>query len=390
MKRIVTLGLMAVACLTMQAQEQEVNVLASSTGVFVARPEISVNKKTKKTSAVWHSTNNDWIKDSCEAKNLIVVKDYQQMFPETAGMQLDAQPYLPMSWQLTAEGGETVMHCYFRMPADEVTHLWLTSEETCLVDAETGVQYRIRRTEPDTFRKHFSVKAKKGDVIDLKIFFPPLPESTKEVVVFGIPNWYLTGNKISIRQPHDGSLDGTAYGYDAKPQFHKPRLLKEHMYENKPYDRQDWNTWKVLTDAHLIKPLQDGTMAMWLTPEATYLAVAYEQNWTREYWGFSWGDERGDVLLDDAGRQYKLREVQGIPQNEMFFMEGNAGDYLAYMMVFDPLPLDITTFTYIEPAGEPLVAWGANWEGSVKHNISVEELRKNQKLFEYHPREVVK
>ena len=52
MKRIVTLGLMAVACLTMQAQEQEVNVLASSTGVFVARPEISVNKKTKKTSAV--------------------------------------------------------------------------------------------------------------------------------------------------------------------------------------------------------------------------------------------------------------------------------------------------------------------------------------------------
>ena len=390
MKRIVTLGLMAVACLTMQAQEQKVNVLASSTGVFVARPEISVNKKTKKTSAVWHSTNNDWIKDSCEAKNVIVVKDYQQMFPETAGMQLDAQPYLPMSWQLTAEGGEAVMHCYFRMPADEVTHLWLTSEETCLVDAETGVQYRIRRTEPDTFRKHFSVKAKKGDVIDLKIFFPPLPESTKEVVVFGIPNWYLTGNKISIRQPHDGSLDGTAYGYDAKPQFHKPRLLKEHMYENKPYDRQDWNTWKVLTDAHLIKPLQDGTMAMWLTPEATYLAVAYEQNWTREYWGFSWGDERGDVLLDDAGRQYKLREVQGIPQNEMFFMEGNAGDYLAYMMVFDPLPLDITTFTYIEPAGEPLVAWGANWEGSVKHNISVEELRKNQKLFEYHPREVVK
>ena len=59
------------------------------------------------------------------------------------------------------------MHCYFRMPADEVTHLWLTSEETCLVDAETGVQYRIRRTEPETFRKQFSVKAKKGDVIIL-------------------------------------------------------------------------------------------------------------------------------------------------------------------------------------------------------------------------------
>ena len=163
MKRIVTLSLMAITCLMMQAQEQNIRVLASSTGVFVPRPEITTDKKTKKTSAVWHSTNNDWIKDNCEAKNVTVVKDYQQLFPEVANMSLDDQPYMPMSWRLTAEGGETVMHCYFRMPADEVTHLWLTSEETCLVDFETGTQYRIRRTEPDTFRKHFSVKAKKGD-----------------------------------------------------------------------------------------------------------------------------------------------------------------------------------------------------------------------------------
>lgn len=391
MKRIVTLSLMAIACLTMQAQEQDVQVLASSTGVFVPRPQISVDKKTKKTSAVWHSTNNDWIKDNCEAKNVTIVKDYQQLFPETAGMQLDDQPYQPMSWRLTAEGGETVMHCYFRMPADEVTHLWLTSEETCLVDAETGVQYRIRRTEPDTFRKHFSVKAKKGDVIDLKIFFPPLPSSTKEVVVFGIPNWYLIGDRVSLRQPHNFGWGGAGlqYAYDTKPEFHQPRVLQEHLSEDKPYDKQNWNTWKVLTDAHLIKPLKDGTMAIWLTPEATYLAIAYEQNWTREYWGFYWGDEKADVLLDDAGRQYKLREVQGVPQNEIFFMEGNAGDYIAYLKVFDPIPLDVKTFTFIEPEGEPFNAWGASWKGSVQHNLSIEQLRDNQKLFEYHPRKVV-
>ena len=389
MKRIVTLSLMAIACLTMQAQE--VKVLASSTGVFVPRPEISVDKKTKKTSAVWHSTNNDWIKDNCEAKNVTIVKDYQQMFPETAGMQLDAQPYMPMSWRLTAEGGETVMHCYFRMPADEVTHLWLTSEETCLVDAETGVQYRIRRTEPETFRKHFTVKAKTGDVIDLKIFFPPLPESTKEVVIFGIPNWYLVGDRVCLRQPHNYGWNGTGFefAYDAKPEFHLPRLLREHLSEDKPYDKQDWNTWKVLTDAHLIKPQKDGTKAIWITPEATYLAVAYEQNWTREYWGFDWGTDRSTILLDDNGRQYKRREVLGVPQNEIFFMEGNAGDYVAYVEVYDPIPLDVKTFTLIEPEGEPFNAWGANWKGSVQHNLSVEQLRANQKLFDYHPREVV-
>jgi hypothetical protein len=145
-----------------------------------------------------------------------------------------------------------------------------------------------------------------------------------------------------------------------------------------------------LTDAHLIKPQKDGTMAIWLTPEATYLAVACEQNWTREYWGFSWGNEKADVLLDDAGRQYKLREVQGVPQNEMFFLEGNAGDYIAYLKVFDPIPLDVKTFTFISPEGEPFNAWGASWKGSVLHNLSIEELRNNQRLFEYQPRKVVK
>jgi hypothetical protein len=382
---------MAITCLSVRAQE--VTVLASSTGVFVPRPEVTVDKKTKKSSAVWHSTNNDWIKDNCEAKNVTnVAEDYEEFFPEMAGMQIDSQPYLPMSWRLTAEGGETVMHCYFRMPADEVSHLWLTSEETCLVDVETGIQYRIRRTEPETFRKHFSVKAKKGDVIDLKIFFPPLPESTKEVVVFGIPNWYLVGDRVSLRQPHNCGWGRTGFEqtYDTKPEFHLPRLLREHLNKDIPYDKQNWDSWKVLTDAHLIKPQQDGTMAIWITPEATYLAVACEQNWTREYWGFSWGNDRADVLLDDSGRQYKLREVLGVPQNELFFMEGNAGDYIAYVKVFDPMPLDVKTFTLVEPEGEPFNAWGASWKGSVQHNISIGELRKNQKLFEYHPRVVVK
>ena len=385
---MITLSLLALTALVLQAQD--VIELARSIGAFVPRPDVKTDKKSKKSTAEWPPTNNAWIKDFCEAKNVVVERDYLNIFPEIANMPLDEQPYVPMSWRLTDEGGETVMHCYFRMPADEVTNLWLTSEETCLVDCETGVQYRIRRTEPDTFRKHFRVKAKKGDVIDLKIFFPRLPESTKDIVIFGIPNWYLVGNKVSLRQQHNSAWTEPGYDYDTAPKFHQPRILQEHLSEDKPYDKQNWNTWKVLTDAHLIKPQKDGTMAIWLTPEATYLAVACEQNWTREYWGFSWGNDKADVLLDDAGRQYKLREVQGVPQNELFFMEGNAGDYIAYLKVFDPIPLDVKTFTYIEPEGEPFNAWGASWKGSVLHNLSIEQLRQNQRLFEYHSRQVVK
>jgi hypothetical protein len=71
-------------------------------------------------------------------------------------------------------------------------------------------------------------------------------------------------------------------------------------------------------------------------------------------------------------------------------MEGNAGDYVAYVLVFDPLPLNISAITYIEPKGEPFNAWGANWSGKVVSNISIQQLRHNQKLFDYHPRIIVK
>ena len=394
MKRIFLISLLAMTGLTSQAQTSTISgtlqyqnngviEYAKSAGLFVARPEVKTDEQTKKTTAVWHKTNMDWIKDYCEAKDVAIEKDYLKIFPEIANFtQNDLNSVMPMSWRLTEENHETVMHCYFRMPADEVTNLWLASEETCLVDQETGAQYRIRRTEPDTYRKHFTVKAKKGDVLDLKIFFAPLAETTKEIRIYGIPNWGMMGVPVTVRYQVYGTWE--PLDYDTIPQLRKPRVEKEHMSEDKPYDMQNWNTWKVMTDAHLIKPLKDGTMALWRTPEATYLAIGFEQNWTTEYWSFG-----HDIkLLDDTGHQYKIREVQGLPLDELFFMKGNAGDYVAYVLVFDPLPLELTKFTYIEPEGEPFNAWGANWSGHVLP-LNVKQLRDNQKLFEYQPRIIV-
>ena len=381
MKKICLICLLAMIGLTLHAQPIE---YAKGMSMFVSCPEVKTDVQTNKTTVAWYQTNMAWIKDYCEVENVATEKDLLKIFPEIINMPQDEHTYVPMSWRLTSENNETVMHCYFQMPADEVTDMWLASEETCIVDQETGTQYRIRYTEPDTYRKHFTIKAKKGDVVDLKVFFAPLAETTKEVRIYGLPNWGMMGTPVTIRQQVFGiwkPLD-----YDTIPQLRKPIVEKEHMSEDKPYDMQNWNTWKVMTDAHLIKPLKDGTMAIWCTPEATYLAIGYEQNWTTEYWSFG-----HDIkLLDNAGRQYKIREALGLPLDELFFMRGNAGDYVAYMLVFDPIPLNVSTITYIEPAGEPFNAWGANWSGTVKPNLSIEQLRENQKLFNYYPRIVVK
>jgi len=401
MKRLYLISLIILTGLSAQAQTYTINgtltyessprgvkEYAKSVGALATLPDVkTVNGAggEKKTTAEWHVTNMEWIKDHCVVENAPIEKNYMGIFPEIANMALDEQPCVPMSWRLTEENNETVMHCYFRMPADEVTNLWLTSEETCIVDQETGAQYRIRRTEPDTYRKHFTLRAKKGDVVDLKIFFAPLAETTKEVRIYGLPNWEMMGAPVTIRYQVSGKYTNVMT-YDTVPQFHKPLLEKEHMSENKSYDLQNWNTWKVMNDAHLIKPLRDGTMALWRTPEATYVAVGYEQNWTTEYFNF---DQR-TTIIDQTGQQYKLRKVLGLPLDEMFFMKGNAGDYVAFLLEFDPLPLDVSTITYVEPDGEPFNAWGANWTGSVKPDISVQELRDNQRLFEYYPRVVVK
>ena len=398
MKRFLMISLLAMTGITSQAQTKNhnvsikynfqsetpgVNEYAKGMGMFISRPQV---KKTddNKTTAAWYMTNMSWIKDYCEVENAPIEKDILKIFPEMINLPQGEDSYMPMSWRLTDENNETVLHCYFTMPADEVTDMWLASEETCLVDQESGAQYRIRRTEPETYRKHFTIKAKKGDVVDLKIFFAPLAETTKEVRIYGVPNWSMMGTPVTVRHEAFGTL--VYQEYDTIPQLRKPRVEKEHMSEDKPYDMQNWNTWKVMTDAHLIKPVKDETMALWRTPEATYLAIGYEQNWTTEYWSF----ERDIKLVDNTGHQYKIREALGLPLDELFFMKGNSGDYVAYVLVFDPLPLDVSSITDIEPEGEPFNAWGANWSGNVIPNISVQQLRENQKLFNYHPRMIVK
>ena len=97
-------------------------------------------------------------------------------------------------WELTEEDGETVLHCYMKMPAEVVTNFWLASEETGIVDAETGVHYRARRSEPDCWKRYFTFRAPKDSIVDFRIYFPPLPETVNDVYIYGVPNWNLRGD----------------------------------------------------------------------------------------------------------------------------------------------------------------------------------------------------
>ena len=405
MKKMLMLSLLTMIGLVIQAQttnvwykgtvvpNQENNVIVrAKSQIWVPSPDAAaVDKKTKKRTVVWTDTeNNSWHEYIGFVDNVPVVSDIKAIFPEASNVGVPSSSYVPMSWQLTDEKIQvgdgtsnmedcTILHCYFRMSADIVKNLWLGNKESCILDKETGVIYQARSTIPAAcYNKVFSVKGKEGTTLDFQIVFPRLPESAKELAIYGVPTWYMRGWDVTGEAR---SYRNSRYEYDEVPRFHMAHMVKDSVN----YDKNNHESWAVYNDPHLIKPMKEQSMALWLTADATYLAIATEQNWIREYHG------RGGntILLDEQGHQYKCKGVLGYPNDKIFWLEGYPGDYFAMVLVFDPLPWRVTSFTFVVPEGEPFTMWGANWSGEVIPNLEVQKLRNNQKLFEYHPRTVV-
>ena len=373
------MSLMALLCANADAQSGTQTILYKSSCCVSRSPQpVTItnegNAEREITTVEWPSTENSWIKDTCWVKAPIIsTNDYDSLFPSARDV-IKLNPNMNLvvhNWMLAIENDETVLHCYFTMPSDIVTNIWLAMEETAIVDIETGVQYRIKRTEPECTRKHIGVKAKKDDILDFKIYFPKLAENTKTVSIYGVPMWYMRGEQLIKLTPKKTKLYN---GYDDEPQIKSPTFVKK----GKKYDKDNHETWEVYNNAHLIKPVKEGTMALWNTPEATYIAIAHEQNWMREYFGHS----SETILIDNRGHRYKLKELRGLPTDQQFWIEGYSGDFIAFLMVFEPLPPSLTSFTFIEPDGEPFEMTLASWAGQILNDLKVEELRANQHLFE--------
>ncbi len=381
MKTLALTALMVCAAATMHAQD--VKILME--GPFFVRPygTVVMDSRTGRTTIKWESSEDRHIKERDGVwVNNVPLRTIAQETKNEKLAKRDRYSFTSLTEffsLLTEEGDETVLHCYMKMPADSITNFWLASDETGIIDYETGIHYRARRCEPqEAWYKYFNFTAQKDSTIDFRIYFPKLPETTKEICIYGVPNWGMRGG-YKMHIVRENNVKKT---YDKKPNMHHPTLVKAA----KDYNKNNSGSWSVYKDAHIIKPTEEGTMAMWLTPEATYIAIAHEQNWLREYMG----EEKGGMLVDGSGKQYKLKALEDYPLGEIYWVEGYSGDFVATLKVFEPLPLDVETITYIEPDGEPFSAWGANWKGETKANLIVESLRANQKLFEYHKRKIVK
>lgn len=380
MKHIRFIIICLLSCISMvgMAQSNGTKVLAIGPLFFGYCPsQTELDEKTKKEAIVWPPTNNAWIKGFKWVDNAPVINNMEDVFPNMKNAPKDPDR-VPMGWILTEEGNNTVLHCYMKMPADEITQMWIANEETAILDRETGVLYRARRTVPDVFGTHFGLRSKQGTCIDYQIYFPRLADTTKLISIYGVQNWHLSGYH-EIRLTRDVN---SSNAYDTIPKFSTPRIVTPE----KNYDRNDLNTYAVYDNMQLVKPVGDYNMALWLTKDASYLAIMLEQNWMTEYFCFS----KDTKLMDQSGKTYSLHGVHGIPSDRLFMVKGYSGDYIAFLLEFDPIPFSATSLTYIEPDLEPFNAWGANNKGTIIQNLNVGELRANQKAFNYHERVIVK
>ena len=379
MKKLIVLSFLVLSCTGIQAQKQgNIRVRANSNAFLMFLPEPTVDKKSKLVTIKWPSTeNNSWHDNIGILHDVPIEKDLKYI----DNMNYGKEGYVPMSWRLTDEGENTILHCYLLMMADIVENLWLGNAETTILDRETGTIYQAKATVPDRcYNKVFGVKSKVNTVLDLQIIFPRLPETAKDLAIYGVPNWFMRG--ASVQQVASTTVEEKMSDYDAAPQIHLAHMVRDSAC----YDRNIHESWAVYNDVHLIKPVKEKTMALWRTPDATYLAIATEQNWLREYYG------RGGncSLLDQQGHQYRCKGVMGYPNDRIFWVEGYPGDFFAIVLIFEPLPLNVKNFTYVDPEDEPFDMWGAEWSGEVIQNLDVYQLRRNQELFQYHPRVVVK
>ena len=280
----------------------------------------------------------------------------------------------PVRWVLTETSDRTILHCYVLMATPIIRDFYLGGiDKASIVDLATGNIYEARGSyDPQVWNRAFNVAALMGTVLDFPIEFPLLPKDVKNVMIYGVPLCNLNGvgdanNGINIRDNNFG-------GYDEVPHLKVPRLIKE---EGENYDVNDWDTWAAYADVHTVRPCKDGVMALWRTPETTYLTVAYEQNWRTEYFSFD-----GFRIHDVHGKTYNVKKVQGITNPEHLFMShAEPGSWVCFTLEFDPMPLSVQyiTIQYNDDGAK---------EGALTDDFYVNTLRSNQKYFEYFKPEV--
>lgn len=337
--------------------------------------------------------------------------DYELSNPVVA--TLDADEFAQLERPFMVEANETnTMLTFYYYCRNDVERIWVASEETVIMDPRTGTQYVARGIVGGNAKMCCDniVRGKQGKVLEFKIEFPPLPRHMQRICLYGLPALNSIG-EFSYRQRvfalddicrlrhHQLSSDvidftkflrpswkdGVSVGWYSRelPPKQTPKLYKKPA----KYDIQDMDTYPRYKNAISIRPYFTDYVtprfAAWFTEDATYVAEIECCLWNGTFFRIDKTAYIQQSLTpnryEETSEQLHIISAGDYPiDGTNYFIDGLAGDCVAIIMKFPPVPKD-TRFLNI---------W-INYEASAVH-LPVSELLANQYLVKPFKRTVVK
>lgn len=148
--------------------------------------------------------------------------------------------------------------------------------------------------------------------------------------------------------------------YDVRPANQAPTLERPAWPD---YDVQNENSFAVFSNILEVNPTasgknmgtEGGRWTLYRCEEATYVTFDWQVPSYQDWWFFRF--TTGSAIIDaDTGDQYLLRELEYFPMDQCFWVHGQSGRTIRFVLVFAPLPLSVEHVQIFE-ASAPTRRW---------------------------------
>lgn len=184
----------------------------------------------------------------------------------------------------------------------------------------------------------------------------------------------LLGGCASSRQQASQQVS-----YDARPENKKPILVHK---ASPNYSIEDDKTFAAYKHPYTVARPEGmhlvgsrGTYALYRCKDATYLTISYRC--PENAWFFHFNSEYA-IVDNKTGDRYMLREVEHYPTDTCFWIKGEAGKNVCFVLKFPPLPLSVEEIDLFSPSSPSRYNFdGSAWRAS---GVRVEDLRPKNRV----------
>ena len=184
-----------------------------------------------------------------------------------------------------------------------------------------------------------------------------------------------------------GSAKDKLPKYDVRP-ANKAPMLERPAWPN--YDVHNENSFAVFKNILETKKtdigknvFNNGVRTLYRCEDATYVTYDWDVPSHQDWWFFRF--TTGSAIIDaDTGDQYLLRELEYFPMDQCFWVHGQSGQTIRFVLVYAPLPDTVNHVQFFD-ASAPTRKW---MDGGAERSqvFDVDELRPNAPKTEKHGR----